>query len=467
MKFLVAISPSIKQWDSEFHKKLTQYFQHSAKEVTLAHNWNTLINYAAVDTYSCIWVDWNLLRDDYSQFYDQLMKLKIQIPLVLLQDGFGIDGQLCTRHDSLFSVVPFDRLFEQFPSIIDRLKLYEKLLSETPKNAQAHIRPNGFGSFIGNSPGMLEVYRKIVKVAQSNYTVMITGESGSGKELVAKAIHDMSQRKRNRFVSINCAAIPENLLESELFGYEKGAFTDAFQSKAGKFELAHEGTIFLDEIGDMPTHLQVKLLRVLEDHTIERLGGTKGMKIDLRLLAATHQDIPKFIREGKFRSDLHYRLNVIQIYLPSLNQREDDILLISLHILGKLIMEGAGKVNAISQNLIEKLKSMIVAGNVRELENILMRVLFNAKSAYLSEKLLHESVQAINTGHGTEESSYNVEEGILPLWQVEKYAVEQALVEYGDNISRTAEKLEISRTALYRKMKKYQLDGKSPRGTDG
>lgn len=461
MKFLVAISPTIKQRDSEFHEEMTQLFKGSIKEVTFAHNLNSIVSYAAVDTYSCIWVDWNLLRDDYSQFYDQLQKLKKHVPIVLLQDGFGIDGQLCARHDSLFSIVPFDMLFEQLPTIINRLKLYEKLVSEIPKKSEVQLRPNGFGPFIGNSLPMLEVYRQIVKVAQSDFTVMITGGSGSGKELVAQSIHDMSPRKNKRFVSINCSAIPENLLESELFGYEKGAFTDASQPKAGKFELAHEGTIFLDEIGDMPSHLQAKLLRVLEDHTIERLGGTEVKKVDLRLLAATHQDISSLIQDGKFRSDLHYRLNVIQIHLPSLNMRGDDILLISLYYFGKLINKGASKVSAISKNLIKKLQTMAVAGNVRELENILTRVLFNAKSAYLSEKLLQDSAHVINIGRETDENSTNVEKGVLPLWQVEKHSIEHALKEYGENISRMAEKLEISRTALYRKMKKYQLDGKN------
>lgn len=185
------------------------------------------------------------------------------------------------------------------------------------------------------------------------------------------------------------------------------------------------------------------------------------MKVDLRLLAATHQDISSLIQDGKFRSDLHYRLNVIQIHLPSLNMRGDDILLISLYYFGKLINKGASKVSAISKNLIKKLQTMAVAGNVRELENILTRVLFNAKSAYLSEKLLQDSAHVINIGRETDENSTNVEKGVLPLWQVEKHSIEHALKEYGENISRMAEKLEISRTALYRKMKKYQLDGKN------
>jgi len=244
-------------------------------------------------------------------------------------------------------------------------------------------------NIIGKSPVMLELFSLIPKVAQSNANVLITGESGSGKELVAKAIHNLSVRKDNRFVAINCAAIPEGLLESELFGYMKGAFTGAVSNKQGLFELANEGTLFLDEIGEMPLPLQAKLLRVIEDGTFRRVGGVSDIKVDVRIISASNKDLKSLIDAKQFREDLYFRLNILSIKVPPLRKRQDDIPLLTEHFLKKY----AGK-KRISQSAIDILKDYPWKGNVRELENIIERVVLLCDSEVIGIEHLPEEIKS-------------------------------------------------------------------------
>jgi transcriptional regulator with PAS, ATPase and Fis domain len=292
-------------------------------------------------------------------------------------------------------------------------------------------------------------------VAGSDYTVLIQGESGSGKELVARTTHQLSARNEKPFVSINCAAIPENLLESELFGYEKGAFTGANQKKMGKFELAHGGTLFLDEIGDMPLGLQVKLLRVIEDRKIQPLGSIKETDIDVRLMTATHRDLDRQIALGDFREDLHYRLNVIPLHLPPLRERGSDLDLLTFNFLEKLLRGEDQPIEQINWSLISSLKEKSFKGNVRELENLLTRSVLASDGPILDDQSLpHEaSLAAVPTPDIVRDGDPDLQ----PLWQVEKEHLEKALLELDGNISQVSQVLEISRTAIYRKIKKYNL----------
>ncbi|MBX3730050.1 MAG: sigma-54-dependent Fis family transcriptional regulator [Candidatus Sumerlaeia bacterium] len=242
------------------------------------------------------------------------------------------------------------------------------------------VEGEGTEAIVGNSDAMQRVYKAIGQVAASNATVLITGESGTGKELVARAIYHHSDRSGRPFIAVNCAAIPESLLESELFGHEKGAFTGAVGRKPGKFEVAQSGTIFLDEIGDMSLSTQTKILRVLQDGSFQRVGGTETLKADIRVLAATNRDLPRMIREGAFRSDLYYRLNVVHIEMPTLAERAEDIPLLVDYFLRRLERETRRKSPAVSAAAMQMLQGYSWPGNVRELENVLRNLVLTAKT---------------------------------------------------------------------------------------
>ncbi len=246
----------------------------------------------------------------------------------------------------------------------------------------------GFGNIIGQSPQMLKVYDLIQRIAPSKTNVLITGESGTGKELVAKAVHYNSPRKDHPIVTINCGGLPETLLESELFGYQKGAFTGATSNKQGLFETADKGTIFLDEIGDLPLSLQVKLLRVTQDMSFKRIGGTSEIEVDVRIISATNKQLEEEVIQGRFREDLYYRLNVIQIHLPPLRERKEDIPLLAQHFLEKYSKESGKEIGQISSYAIEALMDYSLPGNVRELENIIQRsVTLETSNIILPESL--------------------------------------------------------------------------------
>jgi len=257
------------------------------------------------------------------------------------------------------------------------------------------IKQVGKHSIIGDSQGIRDVFNIVGRAAAFDSTVMVFGESGTGKELIARALHENSDRKNKPFIAVNCGAIPHELLESELFGYEKGAFTGASQTRIGRLELANEGTIFLDEIGDMPAALQVKLLRVLAEQEVDRLGGTKPIKINVRFVTATHRNIEDAIQEGKFREDLYYRLNIIPIVIPPLRDRKSDIPLLVQHFLSKCNENQGQQPKTISDEAIQILANYSWPGNVRELGNFIERMVVlsvgnNITSKDLPEKVLGE-----------------------------------------------------------------------------
>jgi len=268
---------------------------------------------------------------------------------------------------------------------------------EQDSQRQQQLRATAdFRGIVGNSEAMQEVYRMIARVANSRATVLIRGESGTGKELVAKAIHYSSNRAKGPFVAVSCAALPETLLESELFGHEKNAFTGASMQKPGRFELAHHGTLFLDEIAEITPAIQVKLLRVLQEREFERLGGTKTIKVDVRLIAATNKDLEQMVKQGTFREDLYYRLQVIQIHLPPLRERKEDIPLLVTHFLDRYTKENGKQLKAPTPETTDILMKYHWPGNVRELENVIERavVLADADAEWLTPDLLPASITA-------------------------------------------------------------------------
>jgi transcriptional regulator with PAS, ATPase and Fis domain len=329
-----------------------------------------------------------------------------------------------------------------------KVELYEKELENlrSSKYTINHI--------VGKSERVVELKNLALKAAKTNSPVLLIGESGTGKELFAHAIHHASDRKPFPFIRLNCAAIPKDLLEAELFGYEPGAFTGAgSKAKPGKFELAHRGTIFLDEISDLPIEMQPKLLRVLEEKEMERLGGTRPMKFDFRLIAATHDNLESFIEQGKFRKDLYYRLNVIPIQIPPLRERKEDIPPIAKHlieILNKDLGTGVPKVSAEVLTIFEQYDW---PGNIRELANILERAIYAVDSDTIEVRHLPFFLQRMGQGSVKTQPSH-----LRRLREdMEKEALLHAIRVSNDNKNKAARLLGIHRTALYKKMKKLHI----------
>jgi two-component system response regulator HydG len=307
-------------------------------------------------------------------------------------------------------------------------------------------------ALIGNSDSMVAVKKLIRQIAPTDVSVLIQGESGSGKEVVADVIHNLSQRRDNAIVKISCAAIPETLLESELFGYERGAFTGAAGSKPGKFELADGGTLFLDEIAEMSPQLQAKLLRVLQDGRFQRLGSVKDVQVDVRVISATHVDIRKAIAEGEFREDLFYRLNVVNVQLPSLRQRVDDIPLLAEHFLKKYATRMQKNVHAFAPAALEQLVKHPWPGNVRELENSMQRAIVVASGDTIQMFQLNPP-PSVNAGGESLGPSITIPIG-LPMAEAEDRIIAAALNQCGGDKEKAAKLLGISSRTLYRRFSK-------------
>ncbi|MEG6616873.1 sigma-54 dependent transcriptional regulator [Peptococcaceae bacterium 1198_IL3148] len=346
---------------------------------------------------------------------------------------------------------PFD--LDELKMVVKQALKYSKLVSEV-SFLRSELSKK-YGTIIGESQAMKEVMMLIDRVATTNATVMITGESGTGKEVTARAIHQASERRDNPFVPVNCAALPEQLLESELFGHEKGAFTGAVALRTGRFELADKGTIFLDEIAEMPLSMQAKLLRVIQERTFERVGGTETLKVDVRIVAATNKDIKKSVEKGEFREDLYYRLNVIHIQLPPLRDRKEDIPLLANNFLFKYMM-GTHPVKNISKEAMDLLLSYNWPGNIRELQNVIERAVIICQGDTVLPEHLPKELQ--QNGHEDVESIINFPDTGISLEQVEKELILKALTKSSGNQTKAAQLLGITRSALIYRSQKYNIN---------
>jgi Nif-specific regulatory protein len=343
--------------------------------------------------------------------------------------------------------------------LLDREK--EKLRNENLQLKGALKERYRVGNIIGNSSRMRQVFEMIHRVAKSNATILIRGESGTGKELVANAIHYNSARASKPFIKVNLAALPETLVESELFGHEKGAFTGALQRKQGRFELAQGGTIFLDEIGDLSSNVQLKLLRVIQEREFTRLGGTATLKADVRLITATHRDLEKLVADGPFRDDLYYRLNVFPIYLPPLRERKTDITLLAEHFLEKYAKDNNQPMPRLSQSAVDLLMQYFWPGNVRELENVIERSLLVCDGDTILSSHLPPSLQSRWHSGATEGHDAGSPERLSLAAQVEsleKELITEALSATRGNQSAAAGYLDTSLRILGYKIKRYGLD---------
>jgi two-component system response regulator AtoC len=332
----------------------------------------------------------------------------------------------------------------------------EDLRRENRALREQLTRERSFDGIISENPGMKSVFHQIDRIAGYKTTVLITGESGTGKELVARAIHQRSDRGQGPFVAVNCGAIPEHLLESELFGHRKGAFTDAVSDKKGLFEAAHEGTLFLDEIGELPAMLQVKLFRVLQDERIRRVGETRDIPVDVRILAATTRDLPEEIKQGRFREELYYRLNVVSIELPPLRARREDIPLLVDHFLARNNERLKLSIKGLEPGAQRMLANHAWPGNIRELENAVEHACLMAESSTVRAGDLPESVQKasdpIKQFLATGETSIK-----KTVEYVEEVLIRRALEQTGGNRTRAAKLLEISHRALLYKIKRHSI----------
>jgi DNA-binding NtrC family response regulator len=314
-----------------------------------------------------------------------------------------------------------------------------------------------FENIVGNSKKMKEIFSLIEKIAATDSTVLVKGESGTGKELAARAIYLLSHRREKPFVSINCGAVPENLLESELFGHMKGSFTGAVADKKGMFEMAEGGVLFLDEIGEMSALTQVKLLRALQDKKIRRVGGTEEIHVDARIISATNQNLKKKIEEGKFREDLFYRLNVLSLVMPPLRKRKEDLLLLVTHFIKKYCQEMGRKIKRIAPEVMNVLESYPWPGNVRELENVIERVVAIEERGIITKESLPEELLA---PHKKPDTTYLFEPGFslnLHLDDIAKNYIKQARQAAGGKLRETASLLGISYRTLRYLIDKYGL----------
>ncbi|MFZ1865069.1 MAG: sigma-54 dependent transcriptional regulator [Polyangiales bacterium] len=336
---------------------------------------------------------------------------------------------------------------------LDRAIQHRNLREEVKRLTDEVSRSKGVGKLIGKSPAMMKVYDLVQRVSTTDSSVLLTGESGTGKELVARALHSESDRADMPFIALNCAAVPANLLESELFGHVRGAFTDAKTSRKGLFERANKGTVLLDEIGEMPLEMQPKLLRVLQERRVRPVGGSAEIPFDTRILAATNRDVEADVEEGRFREDLYYRLNVVEIHVPPLRARGNDILLLAQHVLEEISKRIEKPVKGISSEAAKKLLDYDWPGNVRELENAMERAVTLTRFEQIT---VDDLPDRISKHESTRIIPVDVDAGqVLTLQELEKRYIERVLKAVGDNKTRAAKLLGLDRRTLYRKLERY------------
>jgi len=386
-------------------------------------------------------------------------------PVVMLTAHGTVDTAVTAMKLGAFDYLtkPFDK--EELEVVMKKAAASADLSMREPTESEGER----FG-IVGDSALLRDVFKTIEKVAPSPSTVLVTGESGTGKELIARALHEHSTRKDKPFIRINCAAIPRDLIEAELFGYEKGAFTGAVSSKPGRFELADEGTLFLDEIGEIPLEMQVKLLRALQESEFERVGGVTTTRVDVRLVAATNRDLAAEVRAGAFREDLYYRLNVVPLALPPLRERREDIPLLVEHFRGKYNARLSKAVERVDGEALRLLAQYAWPGNIRELENVMERAILFAEGDTITADELPDQLREADTEPTTPASTQDLLPTsalgpVGPLKEivrqhtetVEKDLIRRALEETGGNVTKAARRLEISRKSLQNKMKELGL----------
>lgn len=407
--------------------------------------------------------DMQMPLKDGSVLMQEAKEYNEDLPVIIITAYAEVEKAVAAMQAGAFSYLakPFSN--DELIATINRAVSHYGLIKENIRLREEMKQRSGFDTMIGKNPQMIQIYELIKKVAPTPASVLITGESGTGKELVAKAIHVNSPREPYPFITVNCAALAENLLESELFGHEKGAFSDAAAMRKGRFELANQGTIFLDEIGEIPLSLQSKLLRLLQEKNFERIGGTQTIDVDVRIISATNKDLKEEVQQGRFREDLFYRLNVIHLALPALRDRMDDIPLLVDHFLKKCGANLGRDHLEISPEALRLLVNLPWEGNVRELENTIERAAILCNDDVIEpDDVQPESVSIDKSSEWSREVDIldyipdSVELNDV-LYTVEERLLKRALEKTGHVQARAAEQLGITKSLLQYKMKKYGI----------
>ena len=408
------------------------------------------------ERFDAILADCNIPGVDALQISDEVRRINPDLAVIIMTSFGTIETAVKAIRGGAYDYLPKPIDLEQLVLIIDRIAERRSLIRENADLKERLIERYTFAEIVSTSHGMEEVLNMAGRVAPSNATVLLRGESGTGKELIAKAIHYNSKRASAPLIKVNCAALPETLLESELFGHEKGAFTGATARRTGRFEAAQEGTLFLDEIGELTPAMQVKLLRVLQEHEFERLGGNETIKADVRIIAATNRDIEKAIREDRFREDLYYRLNVVSLIIPPLRDRKEDVPGLLDHFIKKYSSENSKQISGISAEARDMLMRYPFPGNVRELENIIERAVVFAKREGITaaDLPIHVRTSADSGKAGRQDFSGTLQE---TLATIERGLIIDALNASGGIQTRAAERLGISERVLRYKLRKYQV----------
>jgi two-component system, NtrC family, response regulator AtoC len=396
------------------------------------------------DRADLVLTDLRLPGMDGLEFLSLLRRQNSQLPVIVMTAFGTVENAVQAMKTGAVDFLPKPFSLDHLMAVIQKALEVRALRDENRQLREELGRRYAFDNIVGHSAAMQEIFATVVRVAPTNATVLLAGESGTGKDLIARAIHYHSPRRDRPFVKINCSAIPENLMESELFGFEKGAFTGAIQSKPGKFEQADTGTAFLDEIGDVPASVQVKLLRVLQEREFERLGSNKTRRIEVRIVAATNQDLRAALEQGTFREDLFYRLNVVPMNIPPLRERKEDIPFLAEHFVQKLARDSGSSVESITEAAIQKLMEYHWPGNVRELENVVERSLVLCAGTKLDASDIkldpHERARPVAAGSFLPEGT--------TLDEYEQSIIREALTRSNGNKSQAARLLGLTRNAL-------------------
>ena len=427
-------------------------------EVTACAGGRDALNALSDSTFDVVLSDVRMPDMDGMELLERVIDQYPDSTVILMSAYGNVDSALTAIKKGAYDYIskPFKK--DEVILVLRKAEERERLRKENRRLRDALGREVGFGDFVGQSEKMQEVFKTIRKIADYKTTVLITGESGTGKELVARWVHKLSGRVNGPFVPVNCGAIPENLLESELFGHRKGAFTHATRDKHGLFAEADGGTLFLDEVGELPLNLQVKLLRVLQEETVRRLGDTKAVPVDVRVVAATSKDLAEMVKKGTFRDDLFYRLNVFPIQLPSLRERLDDVPLLVEHFIEITNKRLSTQVNRMDERTRKKLMNYSWPGNVRELENTVQHAIILAEGETITSDVLPKKIQQNDKPppEPLETAGLSIKKTARIM---EKRLIKRALEQTGGNKTQASKLLEISHRALLYKMKEYGIEG--------
>jgi len=439
--------------EKAIRKTIREILEYENYKVSEAENGIDGLNRMKEETYDLVLLDIKMPKMDGMEVLDEIMKSHADVPVIMISGHATVDIAVDAVKKGAFDFISkppdLNRLLITIRNAMDK----SSLITETKVLKRKVTKTR---EMIGESPAIVKIKETIERVAPSDARVLITGENGTGKELVARWIFEKSSRANGPFIEVNCAAIPAELIESELFGHEKGAFTSAIKTRAGKFEQANGGTIFLDEIGDMSVAVQAKVLRALQENKISRVGGEKDIPVDVRVIAATNKNLVKEVEHGRFRMDLYHRLGVIIIHVPSLNERLEDVPLLAERFVKEICDDSGIPRKIITPNAIKELQNIRWSGNIRELRNVIERLVILSANKITDEDVkTHVPTQRLTQAPTELFEMFNKFQDFKD--HIERMFIEHKLEKNNWNVSKTAEEIDIQRSHLYNKIEKFEL----------